>query len=119
MPTPCKGTRGYPKIAYSQETLGAGGIPASATLRNHPGPRQYHDGRIGHGYVQQRPDAFAESIGEVKVLTQAYQAEYGRSSGMQVTAVTKSGTNQHHGAGYGIFTDTAWIPGRGIRHTCV
>ena len=49
-----------------------------------------------------------ESIGEVKVLTQAYQAEYGRSSGMQVTAVTKSGTNQYHGAGYGIFTDTSW-----------
>ncbi len=49
-----------------------------------------------------------ESIGEVKVLTQAYQAEYGRSSGMQVTAVTKSGTNQYHGAGYGIFTNTAW-----------
>lgn len=49
-----------------------------------------------------------ESIGEVKVLTQAYQAEYGRSSGMQITAVTKSGTNQYHGAGYGIFTNTAW-----------
>ena len=49
-----------------------------------------------------------ESIGEVKVLTQGYQAEYGRSSGMQITAVTKSGTNQYHGAGYGIFTDTSW-----------
>ena len=49
-----------------------------------------------------------ESIAEVKVLTQSYQAEYGRSSGMQITAVTKSGTNQYHGAGYGIFTNTAW-----------
>jgi hypothetical protein len=49
-----------------------------------------------------------ESIGEVKVLTQAYQAEYGRSSGMQITAVTKSGTNSYHGAGYGIFTNTEW-----------
>ena len=28
-----------------------------------------------------------ESIGEVKVLTQGYQAEYGRSSGLQITAV--------------------------------
>ena len=35
-----------------------------------------------------------ESIAEVKVLTQGYQAEYGRSSGLQITAVTKSGTNQ-------------------------
>ena len=31
-----------------------------------------------------------ESIAEVKVLTQGYQAEYGRSSGLQITAVTKS-----------------------------
>ncbi len=49
-----------------------------------------------------------ESIGEVKVLTQGYQAEYGRSSGLQITAVTKSGSNQFHGSGYGIFTNTEW-----------
>jgi len=49
-----------------------------------------------------------ESIGEVKVLTQGYQAEYGRSSGLQITAVTKSGTNDLHGSGYGIFTDSDW-----------
>ncbi len=49
-----------------------------------------------------------ESIGEVKVLTQGYQAEYGRSSGLQITAVTKSGSNQYHGSGYGIFTNTEW-----------
>ena len=36
-----------------------------------------------------------ESIGEVKILTQGYQAEYGRSSGLQITAVTKSGTNRY------------------------
>ena len=40
-----------------------------------------------------------ESIGEVKILTQGYQAEYGRSSGLQVTAVTKSGTNRFRGSG--------------------
>jgi len=49
-----------------------------------------------------------ESIGEVKVITQGFQAEYGRASGLQVTAVTKSGTNSLHGAGYGIFTNDAW-----------
>ena len=32
-----------------------------------------------------------DAIGEVKILTQGYQAEYGRSSGLQITAVTKSG----------------------------
>ena len=49
-----------------------------------------------------------ESIGEVKVLAQGYQAEYGRSSGLQITAVTKSGTNQFRGSGYGIFTNSDW-----------
>jgi hypothetical protein len=49
-----------------------------------------------------------ESIGEVKILTQGYQAEYGRSSGLQITAVTKGGTNQLHGSAYGVFTDSDW-----------
>ena len=39
-----------------------------------------------------------ESIAEVKVLVSGYQAEYGRSSGLQITAVTKSGTNQFRGS---------------------
>jgi len=49
-----------------------------------------------------------ESIAEVKVLTQGYQAEYGRSSGLQITAVTKSGTNQFRGSAYNIQTDSDW-----------
>ena len=49
-----------------------------------------------------------ESIGEVKILTQGYQAEYGRSSGLQITAVTKGGTNLFHGSGYAVFTDSDW-----------
>ena len=38
-----------------------------------------------------------ESIGEVKIVSSSYQAEYGRSAGVQVIAVTKSGTNQFRG----------------------
>lgn len=49
-----------------------------------------------------------ESIGEVKVLSQGYQAEYGRSSGMQITSYSKSGTNEFHGSGYGLFTRWNW-----------
>src|SRR5258708_25307570 len=43
-----------------------------------------------------------ESISEVKVLTSSYQAEYGRSSRLQLTAVTKSRTNQYRGSLYDV-----------------
>ena len=49
-----------------------------------------------------------ESIAEVKVLTQGYQAEYGRSSGLQITAVTKSGSNRFHGSLYDIEDNSDW-----------
>src|SRR5438874_293553 len=49
-----------------------------------------------------------ESIAEVKILTQGYQAEYGRSSGLQITAVTKSGTNKFRGSAYDLQGNSAW-----------
>jgi hypothetical protein len=49
-----------------------------------------------------------ESIAEVKVLTSGYQAEYGRSSGLQVTAVTKSGTNRFRGSVYDVERNSDW-----------
>src|SRR5712691_11558874 len=47
-----------------------------------------------------------DSIGEVKILTQGYQAEYGRSSGLQITAVTKGGSNRFRGSAYDIQTSS-------------
>ena len=49
-----------------------------------------------------------ESIAEVKVLTSNYQAEYGRSSGLQITAVTKSGTNRFRGSVYDVERNSDW-----------
>jgi hypothetical protein len=49
-----------------------------------------------------------ESIAEVKVLTSVYQAEYGRSSGLQITAVTKSGTNRFRGSAYMVQRNSDW-----------
>ena len=49
-----------------------------------------------------------ESIAEVKVLVSNYQAEYGRSSGVQVSAVTKSGTNRFRGSAYGVWRNDEW-----------
>jgi hypothetical protein len=41
-----------------------------------------------------------EAVEEFKLLTSAYAAEYGRSSGAQVSLVTKSGGSQYRGAAY-------------------
>jgi hypothetical protein len=41
-----------------------------------------------------------DSVAEFKLLTNAYQAEYGRAVGGQLQVVTKSGTQDFHGSGY-------------------
>jgi Carboxypeptidase regulatory-like domain/TonB dependent receptor len=46
--------------------------------------------------VQPSPDA----IGEFKVQTNSYSAEFGHSAGAVVNVVLKSGTNQMHGSGW-------------------
>jgi hypothetical protein len=52
--------------------------------------------------VQPTPD----SIAEFRVLTNTFDAEYGRNSGSVVNVVTKSGTNQFHGNMYEFFRNT-------------
>jgi hypothetical protein len=49
-----------------------------------------------------------ESIAEVKILTSGYQAEYGRSSGLQITAVTRGGSNRFHGSLYDVERNSKW-----------
>ncbi len=41
-----------------------------------------------------------DAIGEVKVLTANYQAEYGRNSAGTINVIIKSGTQDFHGSGY-------------------
>ena len=48
-----------------------------------------------------------DSIQELKVLTNNFDAEYGNYSGGQVVVTTKSGTNQLHGSGFEFLRNTA------------
>jgi Carboxypeptidase regulatory-like domain len=44
-----------------------------------------------------------DAVQEVKVITNNFDAEFGRNSGSQVQILTKSGTNDFHGSGYWYF----------------
>ena len=52
--------------------------------------------------VQPTPD----SVAEFRVITNSFDAEYGRNSGSVVNVVTKSGTNNFHGDVYEYFRNT-------------
>jgi len=58
-----------------------------------------NDGFVNLPEVQPTPD----SIAEFRVLTNTFDAEYGRNSGSVVNVITKSGTNQIHGDIYEFF----------------
>jgi hypothetical protein len=49
-----------------------------------------------------------DSVAEFKILTNSYQAEYGRAVGGQMQVVTKSGTQDFHGSGYWYGRRSAW-----------
>jgi hypothetical protein len=49
-----------------------------------------------------------DAVAEFKILTNAYQAEYGRATGGQMQVVTKSGTQEFHGSGYWYGRRSGW-----------
>ncbi|MCX6544515.1 MAG: TonB-dependent receptor [Acidobacteria bacterium] len=60
------------------------------------------------GINRQSMKVSVDSVSEVKAVTSSYQAEYGRSAGMQVNVVTKSGTNDLRGGLYYVARNSDW-----------
>jgi hypothetical protein len=56
------------------------------------------------GGMQARPPL--ETIQEFQVLTSQFDAEFGRTSGAVINAVTKAGTNQFRGSGFAFIEDS-------------
>ena len=48
-----------------------------------------------------------EAVQEFQVLTNQFDAEFGRTSGGVINAITKSGTNAFHGSAFGFFQDSS------------
>src|SRR6266498_4823021 len=60
-------------------------------------------GRTGSGRA---PYQFSQdAVKEFQVNSNAYSAEYGRAGGAVINVVTKSGTNDYHGAGFYFYRD--------------
>jgi hypothetical protein len=49
-----------------------------------------------------------DAVAEFKILTNSYQAEYGRAVGGQLQVVTKSGSRDFHGSGYWYGRRSGW-----------
>jgi hypothetical protein len=85
-----------PGQAPGAHTLSANGQRTNSNNVQIDGVTDMDTGNNGGPMVEVSLD----SIQEVKVLTSNYQAEYGRSAGAQISAVTKSGGRAFHGSGY-------------------
>jgi hypothetical protein len=59
----------------------------------------------GSGFGQ--PRFSRESIAEFQIVTNMFDITQGRSAGMEIQAISKSGTNITSGSGYGYFRDDA------------
>jgi hypothetical protein len=54
-----------------------------------------------------QPKYSDDAIAEYQIVTQNFDITQGRSTGIQVRAITKSGTNELHGSAYGFFRSDA------------
>lgn len=102
-----------PGMAFTTDAQGATSLRSGATSKDRS--NLFIDGVGQKSYVQAggiagqnftRGNPFPQlAIGEYKVITSNYKAEYGQTAGALVTAVTRSGTNDFQADAYYRYTD--------------
>ncbi|MGH9386246.1 MAG: carboxypeptidase regulatory-like domain-containing protein, partial [Vicinamibacterales bacterium] len=96
------GTVFVPSGEFLNDSFQANGQPTAANAIIFDGSNNTDEQRGSNVGGQTR--AANESIQEVQVMTNQFDAEYGRASGAVINAVTKSGTNKFRGSAFGFFT---------------
>ena len=96
------GTVFVPSGEFLNDSFQANGQPTAANAIIFDGANNTDEQRGSNVGGQTR--AANESIQEVQIMTNQFDAEYGRASGAVINAVTKSGTNQMRGSVFGYFT---------------
>jgi hypothetical protein len=96
------GAQFVPTTGFLNDTMLANGQSAAANNVVFDGAGNVDDLRGSNVGGQTR--TANESVQEVQVMTNQFDAEYGRASGAVINAVTKSGTNQFSGSLFDFFT---------------
>jgi len=105
-----------PGVVFTVDANGKTSIRGGAQNQN--GVNLYIDGVGQKGYVRSgisgqagdtQGNPFPQlAIGEYKVITSNYKAEYDQISSAAITAVTRSGTNRFEGQAFGTYSADNW-----------
>ena len=98
------GIQFLPSSSQGNDGIIANGQTAAASSLNVDGG--YNNDSTGGGAGGSQVKVAIESVQEFQVVSGQFDAEFGRSSGAVINAVTKRGTNQWSGAGFSYSTNT-------------
>ncbi len=94
-----------PSASQGNDSIIANGQTGAASTLNTDGANNADSTSAGAGGSQVK--VAIESVSEFQVITNQFDAEFGRASGAIINAVTKRGTNQVSGAAFSYNTSTA------------
>ena len=98
------GIQFLPSSSQGNDGIIANGQTAASSSLNVDGG--YNNDSTGGGAGGSQVKVAIESVQEFQVVSGQFDAEFGRSSGAVINAVTKRGTNQWSGAGFSYSTNT-------------